>query len=405
MFVLSTENEKLNSESLLYTEMRNLQLKITKRSPLNAKVNCENFAEKYRHLNCTTRRWCIERCLNRTFVENFRRIYVGTLAFIDKAHLRPEELQLPVTLEHAGYDRFEAECIKQFPDEPECFEVKFEETSRISRVDRGNLNFDLFFNVVRLIEDQPSIYKLILEIVSIFGVFSGLTVFSVLQMIYHFVQTKLKVRENKIVLSLIYLLCSLGFGWHTYQVFNGVVSGDLTRTQHYETLQSIRMPDVIVCLTYNRFVIDPHHKLTGNYLTELTKELYTRRIFRSIRFLDEENQWRWFNLSLIQEFYFTGKKCFLIRIDREYHKRQFFFLESNEVLRINFNLNDTDLLYFESRGIRMPKDAFDLFTKPSNTRMLLSKPVLLDYTYERYSIWQEIFEVGDLFLIESAPNF
>lgn len=60
------------------------------------------------------------------------------------------------------------------------------------------------------------------------------------------------------------------------------------------------MPDVVVCLSYNRSLIDPNHRLTGNYLEQLTKELSARKVFQSISFLDEANEWTRFNLSLVE---------------------------------------------------------------------------------------------------------
>ena len=92
-------------------------------------------------------------------------------------------MNLTVTLNRTDYDRFEEECIKGFSNN--CFEVKFEETYRFSQVERANWNLEIFYNVVRLIEDQSTIYKLMLEIVSLFGVFFGLIVLSTVKMILH----------------------------------------------------------------------------------------------------------------------------------------------------------------------------------------------------------------------------
>lgn len=92
-------------------------------------------------------------------------------------------------------------------------------------------------------EEEPSWYKLLLDLLTIQSIFFGLSVLNLLRM----VSVKLQMGQNKPTLLLIYFLCSAGFACQTYHVFDVIINENLSQSQHYTTLETIQMPLIIFC--------------------------------------------------------------------------------------------------------------------------------------------------------------
>lgn len=94
-------------------------------------------------------------------------------------------------------------------------------------------------------EEQPSHFKLALDLLTVLSIFFGLNVFGLLKMVMILAEARWKAGRNS-VLKLVYLACVVGFGCHSYQIIS-LVNGELTFAQHYEVAKSLRMPEIFLC--------------------------------------------------------------------------------------------------------------------------------------------------------------
>ena len=230
------------------------------------------------------------------------------------------------------YKNISGECEKKIQVERPCLEVTFKETVEIVSTGSKTIEMELFLDVELSIEEF-SWFKLLVNIMGIQSIFLGMTVFKLLKIFYSFFKSKL--RNEKITQFLIYLICSIGFTWHTYRIFDLSINGELTYNPDYEISNRVRMPTMIFCLTIDER-IDKDHKLTGNYLDQLTSEMSVESLFKNITYLNESNEWTSLNLKLVDRFFFMHLKCFNITINQEYHRRQFHFSIKTHVLKVNF---------------------------------------------------------------------
>ena len=335
---LLTENETLSKETFEFSESAFMK-RVVKR--LESSGECVNYRDRY--ANCKSRLHCIEQCINRETLEKFKKITFGDKAVVDKdqCSLKKWSTTYPMQIPFSGpnlntYTNICYRCTKKFQNKPPCLEVTFDETVEIAKTDLQTKEIDLYLDVELSIEEFTW-FNLLLNLLNIQSIFFGMTILRLLRMIYNFIKSKLTIRNEKMVQFLIYLLCSLGFTWHTYRIFDQSINEQLSYNPNYETANRIRMPFVMFCLPVEEKLIDRNHQLTGNYLEKLTSEITAESLFESITYLDELNEWIPFNLSLVERFFYMRSKCFRITIDREYDRRQFYFSINNQVLKVNFS--------------------------------------------------------------------
>ena len=337
-FYLLTENENLNEETFEY-KTKTFMKRVVKR--LEGR-GCVNYRERYG--SCTSRSHCVERCINRKALNKFKKIPIDK-AVVDKDQFSPEEwntnysMTISSSNDRTTYKNLSEECEKKFPVENHCVEVKFIETVQIFQPDQTK-EIDLFINFKLLIEEF-SWFKLLLDILNIQSIFFGMTVLRLLGMLYNFFKPKLrmKMRNDKIAHFLIYLLCSFGFTYHTYRILDLTINEKLTYNPDYEIANRVRMPVLVFCLPIDEKLIDKNHQLTGNYLEQVTSHMKAKSVFIGIRYLNESNEWIPFNLSLVEQFFFLHLKCFRVTIHREYDRRQLHFTtfsQTLEVLKVDF---------------------------------------------------------------------
>ena len=337
---LLSENENLNSNSFKYSGYYAFQKRIVKRFRSNGQ--CIDYEEKYGV--CMGRQNCVDRCVSKKFIEKYNKITFGHFYrrhVVDSDWFSPDELNSSQLIQIPDSNRsiledIRKECLGKVPDEKACEETEFKETFEINQPDYQTIEIDLQFDVVRVVEEEPSWYKLALDISSMETVLFGFTVLSILQMIALLVKTTLRVRENKIVLFLVYLISSFGFTWHTYHILHLVIRGELVATQHYELAKRVQMPELVFCIRFDEELINRNYQLTGNYLEQLTGDITPASTFKSISYLNESSEWVSFNLSQVGWFFLRSMKCFRVEIDQEYDRDQFHFSKESCVLKVNF---------------------------------------------------------------------
>lgn len=339
---LLTENENLNEKSFKYNPDFAFGEEIVRR--LNSLGNCTDYEEKY--WNCTSRSNCVESCINREALRKFERIGLNKL-FIDKDQFSSTAWNTIHPMEigwknNQDYINITKRCENAIPEENPCYEIKFNETAETLLQIVNVREIDLFLDVSLSVEEF-SWFNLLLNIMNIHNIFFSLTVLKVLRIISNFLKPKLKIQNDKTALFLIYLLCSIGFSWHTYKIFDLSINSELTNNLYYEMPQEVHMPTVVLCHQIDENRIDKNHKLTGNYLEKLTSNMTAENVFRNIAYLDELNGWTSLNLSLVEPFFLINLKCFRIRISQDYNRRnlrrKFYFSAKSQllsVLKVNF---------------------------------------------------------------------
>ena len=385
VYVLS-ENEDLNAKSFkLYGEYA-FQQRIVKRLRSGG---CVDYKEK--HMNCSGRQNCVERCIARKFIERYNRTTFGYGQVIDREWFSPSEWnssQLRRITEdiESVYENIRRECEKEIPDGKECDEIEFKETVQFNRLNVFTKEINLQFDVVRFVEEMPSSLRMALNLLSIQSIFFGFTLLKLFWLVYEFLQPKWRVRQDKFVWFLVCLLCSLGCSWNTIRMLDVIVNGELVPTEHYEVAKQIQMPVVVFCIQIDQSLIDRNHRLTGNYLEKLTRLMNVSSTFESIAYLNESNEWMPFDLNWVERFFLLNMKCFRVNIDQSYHLNQFHFSDDTEVLRINFSeIEHNRLVHFMTQ---------------SRETAEFSKIVYLDYSWRpSYSIAHEasLYKYADRF--------
>ena len=375
---LLSENENLNSESFRHFASYAFQKRIVKR--LKSRGGCVDYKEKY--TICTGRQNCVDRCIAKKLIERYNGItfgWYGSLV-IDRDWFSAIEWNTTqLILLYEPLDSFKnitEQCLLEIPAEEPCLEIKFEKTDSLDQPSGEAEKIDLRFDVLRSVEAALSPFKLALDLVNLQSIFFGFTVFSILQRTSSFVGRALKVQKNKLVLFIVYLLCSIGASWNTVRIFDLIVNGELVPTEYYELAKRVQMPELMFCLRIDKNLIDPNHHLTGNYLEELTRQMTAESQFVNISYVDESNEWIPFDRSRVERFFLLDMKCFRIKIDQVYDRNQFYLID-NQVLKANLS---------RTRVNRLPD--FYFMTKNEET-VEFSKMVKL-INYYRSSITHEM---------------
>ena len=386
---LLSENENFNSDSFRHLPGLAFQKRIVKR--LKSRGGCIGYKEKY--TNCTGRQNCLERCIVKKFMKMYNSIPSSYNLIVDRDWFSAIEwntTRLIISL-YKNLDSFKnmtEQCLQEIPAEVPCLEIKFERTVLLDQLRGEAVKIDLRFDVARSVEAARSPYKLALDLVNMQSIFFGFTVFSILQMTSSFVQRALKVRKNKLVLFIVYLLCSIGAIWNTIRIFDLIVNGELVPTEYYEQTRRVQMPALVFCRRIDEKLIDPNHQLTGHYLEQLTRQMTVESSFANISYLDESNEWIPFDRSRVERFFLLDMKCFRIKIDQVYGRNQFYLKADNQVLKANLSRTKDNLLpdfYFMTKSEQTAE--FSKMVKLKNRmRFLITHETSL-YRYEdRFSL-------------------
>lgn len=317
LFLLA-ENENLNADSFAYTGQNAFIKRTKKRSRWNGCVDRETV---YDHLNCSNRRNCIENCIARRFFDRHQSFSTGSFwqrLVIDKGQFNQSEWSTGRLsfIDSGRISNDEQRCKNQIRPVKLCTESKIDGSVRISQPNDNSKELDLYYNVIRSVEDDPDLYKLIIELLNVLSIVFGLTVPKLLKLFYGYFHGFIRVRANRNhakFLPLIHLIALTGFSWHAYHIVEVIVNGQLTSSQHYEVAERLPMPEYIFCFQYNTSLIDKNDTLTGNDLEKATREMTAEKIFKSIAYLNNQTD-EWIILEsnfstktlMIESFYFTS---------------------------------------------------------------------------------------------------
>lgn len=296
-------SENFNRKSFLFSGKFSFRKKIVKR--LRSSGKCVDYEEKHKtkYGSCASRWDCVDRCMNRKFIERYNKTTFGPhldYSVVDRDWFSSTEWNSTYLVgipfdSRSKYERIEALCLKEIPNEEPCLEIQFKETYPISQLDRFTREFDLRFDLVQSVEEIPFSYKLTLDLVSIQSIYFGLTILKLFKMALHHIP-RFRIRKKNFVWFLVCLLCSLASSFNTYRIFDLAVNEELKPTRHYE-LAEVQMPEMVFCLQIDQTLLDRNHKLAGNYLENLknlTSGITAETLFRNITYLNGSNEWTLF---------------------------------------------------------------------------------------------------------------
>ena len=383
LLYLIPDDQNFNSESYQNSLSFNYIKKITRRSKLK---NCINYWE----LNSNFRnRWdSVDRCVSRKYINRTGKISFHSI--IDRDHFTDDEWKRAYLDDwnRELYEEIYKECENEIKEE-DCYEVKFEHVYKKNPTDNRYIQeIELYPEVKCVIDQDPSIYKLILDMLNILSILFGLNVFQLFHLTY--LLTKIKFKG---FLIFIYLLCSFGLTYHIFYILNEAINEELIYSQYYEVFESTKMAENIFCFEFSQNMIDKNHKSTGNYLNEITNEMRAETVFEKISYLSKSNEWITLNSTSnyttdefkVEIFFFINKKCFKLKQEVEYGQKQLYFEDQKEVLQI----------YLKSSFIHQEQRVTHLMSRAENTMQFTRNDLDFKFIFMRYtySIYQELFEL------------
>ena len=250
------------------------------------------------------------------FIGKFKNI--TTWSIIDKNHFTKYKwLSSFPNKNKTNYDLIKEECLKKFQIK-DCYEITFETNNEINPIGGKKLVIDMYYDVFSTVEDETSLYKLLIDFVNIQNILFGQNVLKLLVMAYCFLNAKFKLHGSKHYLLLIYFICLSGFACHTYFTFDQVLNNELIHFVYFTVEELIKMPETIFCFNLDEIEIDSNFKLTKNYLDEI-HNLRIETVLKKIEYLIKSNDWVDLDLEFrVETLYLLDKKCFKINQKIEY---------------------------------------------------------------------------------------
>ena len=382
---LEPEDKNFNSETFPFVGSYSFRKSIYKKS--NKRAQCLNYDDK---LHCNNYFDCLDRCIARRFVKKYKNITCTFGGIINKDHFVKEEwTKFYLDENHTKYSEILKEC-KEEAKIYDCLKMKFEKDVQINQPNRYIRELDLYYDVMKLVEEEPSIYKLLLDMLNIQSVLLGLNIFKLQIMAYSWLTVRTKFKHY--LLIVIYLTCLFGFTYQTYYIIDEIVNGELTDSEYYEVSKSLNTPEVIFCFKFDLLSIDKNHKLNGNYLDQLTQHINLNTVFKEITYLNKSYGWTTYKPNSkmegfkVETFYFLNEKCFKIVQDVEYDRSQLFHSSKLKILKV----------FLKSFKYQGEQKVINFMTKFKN-KMQFSKTIDLHFQESSkkniYTINQERFEI------------
>ena len=322
--------------------------KVTKiYSKSSVKSNCRDYS---REPNCDSRRNCLDRCLSTKFIEKHGSIPTNTI--VSSSHLNSTWLKESIYFNETVDTAIEKECSDDF-NQTDCNEIYFQESPELAN---SEVNLFIFFrlgylNIVeREMEYDP--LKTLLDIIGLETVLFGSNALGVLTTILLFLCRTFRLKWRKAYSVFLLLLASAGFLAHNVLVFRTIISGDLQENEFFEKPERYTLPSPILCFL-NEKEVDENHRVTGEYLDELTAHLTFQRAFWKIGY---NNRTHWKELDIdklkptksstfysspeleLSHFYYLGAKCLKTNLKVSYREEDFFLLTHKSVLSIKLNM-------------------------------------------------------------------
>ena len=337
---LLPEGERFHSKSFRFVRKSNFAKRIIKR--VQRAGRCVNYQTAYP--NCNSKANCFDRCFHREFSKTFGGISIQLdETVIDKDFFTEDEWsRYRANEDRDVYLSFVEGCRTNYTS---CEEVLFENTEAVRNkeyVERTN-RIDLYYDISRVIEEEPSLRKLLFDLVGIQSILFGMNVWKLSIALCCLI--RIRFEHQKFYFAAVRLACWVGALYHVYCILDNLVNAPLIYSQSWVALDHIDFPEVMFCFSFDKSKIDPTRKLTGDYLNELTEELNVETLFQRIAYLNESRQWSDLDLNSnrgqfrVEITFFMERKCFKLIYPVRLNRSFFRFLDNTEVLKVFFHWN------------------------------------------------------------------
>lgn len=393
---LLPDKEKLNSKSYENKKELNFFRKFKKRSKLNTKNKCDDYNEQ--DFGCQSMQNCVDNCISMMFFEKYKNI--SYYSIIDKSLYTDEQWTTSyLNFSYENYNQIKKKCKKLY-SKIDCNRIYFKVGSKIDYVLENKVKLNLYYDTHGTIEEEPSIYNLVLYMVNIQSIIFGLQLKKLFLLIFYYSRIKFKFKN-----LFIFILCLIGFSYHCWFIFDEIINGEFNYSQYFSINTYADTPEILFCFSIDKKLINENYKFSYKYLDEITEDLTIENVFDKIKYLNKMNDWIVLNASnffeqeelIIETVYFKDQKCFQIRQDVDFERNQFYYKEDegNDVLRIIFNrelIERQKIVHFLTR---------------LKYSMEFSKSYDLNFENYSYSVHQELFEIQyiDKFNLIKNPMF
>lgn len=344
-----------NSKSFLSNPDYQFVKRIVKKSTKNTKKPCVD----YEKMPFGSRWSSIDQCINSVFIRKY-----GCYSFnllVHKSQFLNKWMQWSKILYSTrdeswenGLDKIKQSCVEKFK-RPSCNQAYFAATGQVVSFSyfnefayTGQRSINLFYDLISIIEEEPSIQRLLFDMLNIQTIIFGLNCFKLFKILL-FINFKHKM-------LLINLICFVGFCFHCWFIFDQIIHAPLVFNQHYKSPKWIDLPEIILCFKYDDSSINLVQKSNKTFMDQFVSDLKIEKVFENVKYLGQSDKWFTLNREnkystkdlKIDSIYYNDKKCFLIEKKISYYRKQFYFKPNNQVLKFFFNKS---LIYQKSRLI------------------------------------------------------
>ena len=374
------------------------------------KSNCANYSEgsNSEDLNCKTRSECIDRCVVRSYLAK-RQLPFFSLVDLDQLNSSEPEYYFTESRDQ----QIEKQCENKFSRD-DCTEIYFFESLKTSfdyeeKLVRINLNFE------KIIEKElsQSLVKTILNVVNLESIFFGTNLAGLLSSLLLYAKKLFKFKWRPIFRYLIYFVCLCGFSLHNVSMFVSIIQDPLVENGYFEKHSSYYLLNPIFCFPINETELDPHHRLTGDYLDKMTGSyLNYESIFDEV--------W-WFNGShkigfqpandpqknsnseiSVVHWYYLNLKCYEIVTLLTFREEDYYFSGTKFVLGAYFKQNFTDNIH--EQGLVFFLYRKDNYTKQFANTFVFNIKTKKGKPYQRYDLIFEQLEIEERDRFETLKN-
>lgn len=236
------ENEELNFKSFLVDLESFFVKRIIKRSRMS-KAGCLDYEKVYK--SCASRSSCVIECIHKRFIED-RTVFFVPGSIVNKDHLTNDIWKnVIINYDHQYYNKTKIECESKY-SKKDCEEELFENAENYGLLIQVYPPFyyqlNLPYYVISSIEEEQSVYKLMLDILNILSILFGINLTKLFSYLFYFKKLK--------------------FRYYNWSIFENIVNDDLIYSQYFKIEDSMFMTDLIFCFPPIYKQMDSNYKLT-----------------------------------------------------------------------------------------------------------------------------------------------
>ena len=199
---LIPDHQTFNSKSFKYSNGANYVKKIIRTSK---RKNCQDFNRQ--DLEFTNRWNRFDQCINKKYIQKHGNISIYSI--IDRDHYTDDEWKRSYVEENeTAYSEMKDECEKEIKED--CYKIEYDNDNLFIPLYGDSFQIELYQKTIRTTNEDPSLYKVVLNVLNAQSILFGLNMFQLFFSINLLINRRFKGN-----VLLIYFLCSIGLSAHT----------------------------------------------------------------------------------------------------------------------------------------------------------------------------------------------